>query len=151
LTAPLTQSFMTTLTSFDEPVLGWCAFGPPNAAVFFPVWLDGELPAAFHETAADGTDVWLQTYDLLALTEAGGRLRLTESLERLQTIFEHDAETFLPQARLWKQRGEYVHLGNQATALMQKHIGLFAREYRHLHGSAEPELVHVAPEEYVYF
>jgi hypothetical protein len=150
---PLVNSFMAALAGPDEPALAWCAFGPPRAAIYFPVWLDGDLPESLEASGPDGADVWQQTQDLLALTASGEshRLRLTESLERLQTTFEQDADAFLPQACQWKRQGEHVHLRNQATALMHKHVGLFEREYRQLRGIPEPAPVRIAEEEFVSF
>jgi hypothetical protein len=118
--APLAASFMTALAEPDEPVLAWCSFGVPQSSVYFPVWLDGDLPAALQGPAADGIDVWQQTQNLLRVAD--------ECLERLQTVFEQDVETFLPQARVCKRQGDHVRLSNQATALMQKHIVLFGTE-----------------------
>lgn len=133
--ADLAGSFTAALSEPADPVLAWCAFGVPRAAVYFPLWLDGDLPSALHGASPDGVDVWQQTRELVGLAEDG---RLSEGLERLQTIFEQDVETFLPQARALKRQGDRVRLSHQATALMQKHIGLFAKEYRALFGGSEP-------------
>jgi hypothetical protein len=145
--APLAGCFMTALAGPGEPALAWCAFGLPRVAVYFPVWLDGELPEAFHGPSADGIDVWQQTHHLLELGE--DNRRLSDGLERLQAIFEQDVEAFLPQARLWKRQGDTVRLNAQATALMHKHVGLFAKECRALHGSAEREPAPAREEEFV--
>ena len=137
--ADLAGSFAATLGGADDPVLAWCAFGKPRAAVYIPVWLDGDVPAALHGASAEGVDLWQQTRDLRALaTESDEeRDRLSEALERLQTTFEQDVEDFLPQARMLKRQGDRMRLNHQATALMQKHIGMFAKEYRTLFGGGE--------------
>jgi hypothetical protein len=148
----MTHSFMTSLADPSEPLLAWCAFGPPGAAVHFPIWLDGHVPSAFYECSADGTDLWQQTQDLLAFSETteDNRLRLIGALERLQTQFEQEVEAMLPQARFWKRQGESVHWHNQATALMERHVARFARECRQLHGLAEAEIMAlVSDDEYV--
>jgi secernin len=145
--APLAGCFMAALAGADEPALAWCAFGLPRVAVYFPVWLDGDLPDAFHGANAEGIDVWRQTQELLSLGE--DNRRLSDSLERLQAIFEQDVETLLPQARLWKRQGDVSRLNHHASALMQKHVGLFARECRALHGTPEREPAPIREEEFV--
>jgi hypothetical protein len=147
--APLAGSFTTDLASAGAPALAWCAFGPPAAAVYFPVWLDGELPAALQ--GADGADVWRLTQDLHGIADGSEeeRVRVAEGLERLQAIFEQDADAFLPNARAWKRQGELARLHNHATALMQKHVGLFAHECRQLHGAAETDAVSIDSGEFV--
>jgi hypothetical protein len=150
--APLADSLMASLADPCEPLLAWCAFGPPGTAVHFPIWLDGELPTAFHEHDAAGIDVWQQTQELLAFGESNeeSRLNLTHALERLQSSFEQDVEALLPRARLWKRQGESVHWSNQATASMNRHVAMFARELRQLHDVEEADdVVSVAREEFV--
>jgi hypothetical protein len=148
--ASLACSFTTNLAGRDEPGLAWCAFGTPRVAVYFPVWIDGELPAALHDADPEGTDVWQQTHDLLALATGSDEdvPELREGLERLQATFDQDVEAFLPEARAMKRQGESVRLRNGTTALMQKHSALFARECRRLHGVAEPVLAPVGADEF---
>jgi len=143
--APLAGSFMTALHAPEEPALAWCAFGPPRIAVSFPVWLDGELPAALQ----DSDDIVRQTRELAAFDNDGDRRRLAESLERLQATFDQDVEAVLPQVRQLKRQGDAVRLRNQLTALMQKHAGLFAQTCRRLHGAGEPQSVRIEVEEFV--
>jgi hypothetical protein len=149
----LTGSMTATLTGPADPAVAWCAFGPPRAALYFPLWLDGDLPSAVHGASTEGIDIWQQTQDLLALIEENDadRGRLGEALERLQTTFEQDVEAFLPLARSLKHQGDSVRLKHQATALMQQHIGLFAHEYRVLQGAGAPATPQAAKyvEEYV--
>jgi secernin len=148
---PLASSFLTALAGADEPALAWCALGPPRVALFFPLWLDGELPAAFH--SSDGPGLWQQTQRLRALAddhEVDAR-RLREVLERLQATFEEDVETLLPRARQWKRQGDQTRLCQQVTALMQRHVDQFAAECRALEGVAEHETVPVGADEFVSF
>ncbi len=152
----LAGSFTAALGGPDDPPLAWCAFGLPRAAVYFPVWLDGDLPAALHGTSPDGVDVWQQTRDLLALADDGAvqAHRLSETLERVQTTFEQDVEELLPQARALKRQGEELRLRHQTTAMMQRHIGLFAKECRALLGGSEvatPQAAEYAEEFVGYF
>jgi hypothetical protein len=144
----LSGSFLAPLPGAPHPVLAWAAFGLPRVAVFFPVWLDGELPAALCQ---GGNDVWQQTQQLLALSEGTDeeRQQLADALERLQTTFDRDVETFLPQAWLLKQQGDHGRLGTLATALMQKHVQLFEKEWRQLQASREPTAEPEYAEEYV--
>jgi secernin len=135
--APLAGSFMAGLQGANQPVVAWCAFGLPRSAVYFPAWLDGDLPEALGGAAPDGTDIWQQTRDLAMLGDDSVR----ESLERLQTVFEQDVDALLPQARQWKRDGDHVRLRHETTALMHNHVGLLAREWRAVNGLAEPETV----------
>ena len=41
-------------------------FGPPCASVYFPVFFDGDLPAAFQAEEATGCPLWRQTTRLQA-------------------------------------------------------------------------------------
>ncbi len=143
--APLAASCTTALAGPEEPPVVWCAVGLPRAAVYFPIWLDGELPEAFQGAGPDGTDVWQQTQHLAGLSED----RLAEGLGRLQAHFEQEVETLLPDARRSKRQGDTLRLRNQTTALMQKHISLFAKECRTLHGIAEPEAAPVCVDDFV--
>jgi len=136
---------MTALHAPEEPALAWCAFGPPRIAVSFPVWLDGELPAALQ----DSDDIVRQTRELAAFDNDEDRRRLAESLERLQATFDQDVEAVLPQVRQLKRQGDAVRLRNQLTALMQKHAALFAQTCRRLHGAGEPQSVRIEVEEFV--
>ncbi len=145
--APLAGSFTATLSDPEDLALAWCAFGVPRAAVYFPVWLDGELPAAFGEIGADGIDVWQETQELRAA--GADDPGLADRLERLQATFEADVESFLPQLRQCKRQGDHTRLHNQATAMMQKHIALFARECRRQRAPAAAEPVARAEEEFV--
>jgi hypothetical protein len=144
--ADLAASVTVALARPEEPALAWCALGAPQGAVYLPVWIDGDLPAALHGASPEGIDIWEQTRDLRALADEGEeRARLSEALERLQTTFEHDVEAQLPAMRALKRDGDAARLKHQTTALMQRHIELFAKEYRALFGggeSATPQAVY---------
>jgi hypothetical protein len=148
---PVAGSFTTALAGPEEPALAWCALGPPHVAIYFPVWLDSDLPAAFHGRALDGTDLWQQAQDLVAFADDSDaeRLRVSETLEHLQAIFEEDVDAILPQVRSWKRQGDRLQLSTQLTALMQRQVDLFVRECRALQGIADCESVVMTEEEFV--
>jgi hypothetical protein len=148
--APLASSFMTELEGTGEPVLAWASFGVPQAAVYFPLWLDGDLPASLSQPEGE---IWRTTRDLLAFCEKGEseRTRVRELLEKLQVTLEHEVESILPQARLWKRQGDASRLRTQTTALMQKLAALFASECRQLRRTPSADTVHVTQEEIVLY
>jgi secernin len=123
-------SFVAALTADanDLPV-AWCAFGPPCLSVYFPVFLDGELPAAFTcgTAAVHGDSLWWRTQQLLGLIEAAPeRLDLAhEPLARLQGRFELDVEEFAAEGAALKRRGARDELQRLAGSLMQSHVERF--------------------------
>lgn len=109
----------------------WCALGPPCMTVYFPLFLDGQLPAA---TAGAITDVHRAPL-------AGRVADLNESLkadpdrwavardhfDRLQARFDQEAEEFLGQVRALKRGGPADQLPRQATLFMQHQAEEFDR------------------------
>lgn len=137
--APLAGSFLAALPGAPFPAVAWAAFGLPRAAVYFPVWLDGEPPAALTQACPDGSEVGQLTRQLQEFAAEGDaeRAKLDACLERLQATFDQDAESFLSQATVLKHQGDQRRLRTEATALMQKHVQLFAQECRRLRGVPE--------------
>ncbi len=109
--------------------VAWCAFGPPCLSVHFPVFLDGELPAAFGCGASlfHADSVWWRTQQLRGLVEADpAQLEfLRESLARLQARFEQDVDEFCPEAAELRRRGAREELQRLAGSLMQSHLERF--------------------------
>ncbi len=109
----LATTFLTALAPEAEALpMAWCSFGPPSQAAYFPVFLDGELPAFFTEGkfAADGLARPLQS------REHGSGTR--EELDRWQASVDQQAEDFAVQGRLLKQQGNLTQLRRQATLFM---------------------------------
>jgi secernin len=116
----------------------WCALGPPCLGVHFPLFLDGELPAAFAPAPPGGACLASRAR---LLTDWVGtdaeRLDLARDvLDRLQGRFDQEAEEFVPEAAALKQRGARAELGAVAGSLMQSHVERFDEALDALLGSA---------------
>ena len=111
----------------------WCAFGVPCASVYFPVFLDGELPDAFvqDEMESIGAGFGGRLARLVQQQERGpGRLaRMRESLARLQICFDQETEEFLAEACALKRRGALTELQRQASMFMQHNLEKFEEVY----------------------
>jgi secernin len=105
--------------------IAWCAFGPPCAAVWFPLVLAGDLPAAYQaEGGAGGCRLWRRTTQLAAAVRRGAprRAAVAEAVSVLQEQFDQDAREFLAEAAVIMQQGDHSRLHRLATALMQHHV-----------------------------
>ena len=103
----------------------WCAFGPPCASVYFPLYLEGDLPAGFEEDGPGaGCRVWRRASALAAEAErdAGLRAALREATGALQERFEVEARDFANEARALKLRGAAPELHRLAGAFMQHNL-----------------------------
>lgn len=101
----------------------WCAFGPPCLSVYFPVFLEGDLPAAFGRSSAhpSGDSAWWRLRDVGAfLAVSPGRRDLArEALGRLQARFDQEAEEFAAEGAALRERGGHAELQRQATLFME--------------------------------
>lgn len=102
-------------------VPAWCAFGPPCITVYFPLFLEGELPAAFGDSV--GRQVRQLNEQLRRSTLA--LPALSESLGRMQARFDREADEFAVEGAVLKQRGELTDLHRQATMFMQHTLEQF--------------------------
>jgi hypothetical protein len=109
--------------------MAWCTFGTPQTSLYFPVFLDGELPALFTDAARSPTaeDPWPR------LCRLGERLErepercalVRESFARLQARFDQEAEEFNAEGAALKQRNALSDLHRQATLFMQYNFERF--------------------------
>jgi len=131
----LANSFLVELTSTDEPIVSWIAFGPPQVALFFPMLLAGEVPHAYRE----GATLEGRTHELLTLNLDKGKERnqLTTALERLQTKFDLGTDEFLTKARDLTRSGKSTSIPQLATDMMHLHVEMFDNEYRQLLGVSD--------------
>jgi dipeptidase len=101
----------------------WCAFGPPCLSVYFPVFLEGELPAPFARSAAEpsGDSAWWRLQDVAAfLTWHPERRDLArEALGRLQARFDQEAEEFAAEGAARQRAGEHAEVRRLATLFME--------------------------------
>lgn len=146
----LANSFLVELTTTDQPIVSWIAFGPPQVALYFPVPLLGELPDALQDGGHDGATVEGRAHDLLKLVPAKGS-KLTNALERLQTKFDVDADAFLTKARELARSGKTSLIPQLATDMTHQHVEMFDNEYRQLAGITDRLTSPVPEEEEVLF
>jgi secernin len=116
-----TASLVVELT-FEPaaPAMAWCAFGPPCVSVYFPVFLDVELPTAFADAAA------AQHLLCSQLGPDSQRWRAArQRLEQLQADFARDEAEFAAEAAELLAKGWRDEVGRRAGLLMQSHVERF--------------------------
>ena len=153
-TMTLASSFLVDLHKIEQPMLAWVAFGTPKVALYFPLCMLGELPAAFTEgIPAPSPSIQERTQELQKFTHGKDRTKLTSTLERLQTKFDQDSEEFLAKAQDCAQHGKPYLVGQIATEMMHNHVALFETEYRRLLGVEEhvPHGLPAAEEDVLFF
>jgi hypothetical protein len=116
-----------------QPLITWFAFGTPKAALYFPLCLVGNLPAAFGEGTA-APSIQQRTLELQHMAQTKDRGKLISALERIQTRFDLDADDFVAKAHDYAQHGKPYLVSQLATEMMHAHVELFDREYRRLLG-----------------
>jgi dipeptidase len=136
-------SLVAQLGPEGEPLpVAWSGFGPPCSAIYFPLLLDGELPAAFQaEGPRGGSAVWRWMRQLRGPSEHLEAAR--EQLAGLQARFEQEAQDFQAEARLHRQHGNADALQRLATSFMQHNLEAFAgvcEEFGAAPGKAVPAM-----------
>lgn len=109
--------------------LAWCAFGPPCAGVFFPIVLEGELPAPFTQDSSEPglESLW---WRIRRLNEQLRRdpqrwVQARENFNRLQARFDQEAEEFAVEGATLKQQGNLSELQRLAGIFMQHNLEQF--------------------------
>jgi secernin len=78
------------------PPLAWCAFGPPCLGVYFPIFLDGELPAPFRTGDREESDdsIWWRTHQLnrRLFGHPERAAEVCAAFDRVQARFDQEAE-----------------------------------------------------------
>jgi dipeptidase len=117
------SSFVVSLAKDElSPVMAWCAFGPPCLTVYFPIFLDGELPEALTGgDLRDASGFWGGITQLMQEWQVDPQYLIPAqtSFARLQARFDQDTEEFALDARRLHSRGWKNDLNRQATAFMQ--------------------------------
>jgi secernin len=112
-----------------QPALAWCAFGAPCLGVYFPVFLDGELPQGFAaENGEANAAVLLGRIQRFGEQISKDRRRFAqvrETFARLQARFEQETEEFLKEAVELKRRGGLSDLQRQASLFMEHNLEQF--------------------------
>jgi secernin len=114
-------SFMTPLRDASRLPMAMCAFGPPCSGGYFPVFLDGDLPAPFLDDVPDPTRFRWRTQQLTV--RAGNNRefrRLAQAAwDRLQVQLDQEAEGFAEEGAALGQKGEVAELRRRAGLFMQ--------------------------------
>jgi dipeptidase len=116
--------------------ISWCAFGPPCGSVYFPIFLEGELPPALAATEANSNfefrnsnfaGYWSRLCWLgeCLRKDPGNWDQARDSFGRLQASFDLEAEEFAVEGAVLKQKGEIVELQRRATLFMQQCVERF--------------------------
>jgi dipeptidase len=108
--------------------MAWCAFGPPCTGVYFPIFLDGDVPWPFtRESQLAGEHFWRRIQ------------RLHESLRRdpqhwqharasfsfLQARIDQETDDFMAEAAALKRRDARAELQRLAGIFMQHNLEQF--------------------------
>jgi dipeptidase len=116
----------------------WCAFGPPCLSVYLPVFVDGDLPAAYGmalsgEAAPAGEAgghplLWVD--QLLHTPSRWPQWR--RALAQFQARIDQDTEEFLAEVERLAQQGNRDVVRRQTTMFMQSQLERLETEYAHL-------------------
>jgi len=112
-----------------SPPLAWCAFGPPCLSVFFPVFLDGELPEALrtagHQPGLTGVSTRVLRLNEQFRLSPRRHAAVNDAMARLQARFDQDAEEFTAELAALKQQDPTADCQRQATVFMQHTLERF--------------------------
>jgi secernin len=112
-----------------RPPLAWCAFGPPCLSVFFPVFLDGDLPEAFctagHHPGVTGVGARLFRLNEHLHASPRRHAAVIDAFSRLQARFDQDAEEFAAELLTLKHHDPAADCQRQATVFMQHTLERF--------------------------
>ncbi|MBM4069140.1 MAG: hypothetical protein FJ271_09380 [Planctomycetes bacterium] len=130
------MSLIAGLSADPEHVpLAWCAFGPPCASVYVPMFLDADLPAAVTRASAqpDLESLWWQTHFLLnaAGADAQNWSRIRSNLAGLQARIDQETEDFLTENAALRS-SDRPGFERQAMLFMQNHAEQLELEYQRL-------------------
>ncbi|HLJ94993.1 MAG TPA: hypothetical protein VKU02_17590 [Gemmataceae bacterium] len=123
-------SFVASLTQdLARLPMSWCAFGPLWGSVYFPLFLDGEIPEPFQHGGrlALTESLWQRVSRLGELSERDPErgVRVRDQLARFQARLDQDAEEFNAEGSALRQRGALADLQRQATLFMQYNLERF--------------------------
>jgi len=150
----LTNSFLVDLHKAEQPIVAWVAFGAPRVALYFPICMMGDVPAAFRGGHPESPTIEQRTRELekLGPGKPKDRNKLTMTLEKLQVRFDQDVEEFLGKAHACMHQGNERYISQLATEMMQSHVELFEKEYRQLFNMEEkPQRPAQEPAEMLFF
>jgi secernin len=129
-------SFIAQLMPAACQAMAWCAYGPPCATVYLPIFLDGDLPEMLSrgQTGPDLNSLWWRAHTLLGAlnTDVEQWAHLRSSLALLQGRIDQEAEDFCADAGALKKTGEPEAVRRQTTLFMQSHAELLEAEFQRI-------------------
>jgi hypothetical protein len=119
--------------------MAWSAIGPPCASVYVPVFLCGDLPAAFH--AEDPMNLGRRFQNVQSAMSRDGELwnQFRHSLALLQSRLDLQTEEFCAEAAALKSKGESGALGRQASLFMESQLEQLQAELQRFQLVRSPE------------
>jgi dipeptidase len=121
-----TASFFIEAKTPEMPALAWCAFGPPGLSVYFPIFVDADLPPAFQERTDEGSVLWRRLMQLASHRgDAEQRALIREGLAELQLRFDHQAKETLAEATNLKKQGDATGVQRLLWSFMQANVERF--------------------------
>jgi secernin len=128
-------NLLATATSLVAQITGrenslnvvWCAFGPPCTSVYFPLFLESEIPEVFGGNTSADESLWARSLhlDQQVRADPDRRAVVRETLGRLQARLDQDAEEFAAEGALLKQKGAHSEVQRLAGVAMQHGLELF--------------------------
>jgi dipeptidase len=107
----------------------WYAFGPPCSTVYFPIFLDGELPETFTtgslEPAAQSFWWRVQRLSDSLQGQPEGWARARDSFGRLQARFDQEAVELAAEGAKLKEGGAVTDWQRQASLFMEYNLERF--------------------------
>jgi secernin len=125
-----TASIVAPLSSSPARLpMAWCCFGRPCTSIYFPVFLDGELPEAFqHGSQRSGRASFacdIATVSDQLSGEPRSRIAVRERFTSLQARLDEEAEEFTKEGAALRQRGATTLLQRQASLFMEHCVECF--------------------------
>lgn len=104
----------------------WCAFGPPCANVYFPLFLESEIPEVFAGDTVAAEGLWIRSQHLNRQIDGDPdrRALLRETLARLQARLDQDAEEVAFEGASLRQKGAFAEVQRMAGLAMQHGLEL---------------------------
>jgi dipeptidase len=113
----------------DHLPMAWVAFGPPCGSVYFPVFLEGELPASFAcgGPSPSAESLWWRVQQLLgrAASTRQSWSEVRAALDGLQAHLDQEAEGLAAEGIALKCQGDLAELHRRAGYFMQHAVEEF--------------------------
>jgi secernin len=125
-------SLVAQLGSPACPPVAWCAFGAPCSTIFFPLFLNAELPTAFEvEEGNSGCRVWHQMQRMIDACQHDPErsTSLREALAGLQERFDLETQSLLSEATALAEEDAIPAMQRLASSLMQHNLERFEDLY----------------------